>query len=179
MKTRIVKLGEVGVDSGQLMICDPCYINSEWQKTEESPYSDFAHSIYKHTDGSLWQFCYGCEPATEEINKFPGSYEDEILKYGKTPNQLITSGEFTATSIDPTPHIQDGAFSYEGVCKATNNNIQGGQLNYKRGHHGVAVAFRSGFGDGVYPVYAELAEIPGWGERIVRVWVELVNDEEE
>lgn len=25
------KLGIVGVDSGQLMICDPCYIDSEWK----------------------------------------------------------------------------------------------------------------------------------------------------
>lgn len=28
------KIGVVGVDSGQLMICDPCYIDSEWKKEE-------------------------------------------------------------------------------------------------------------------------------------------------
>ena len=27
----IVELGVVGVDSGQLLICDPCYIDSEWK----------------------------------------------------------------------------------------------------------------------------------------------------
>jgi hypothetical protein len=27
----VVRLGEVGVDSGQLMITDPCYIDQEWQ----------------------------------------------------------------------------------------------------------------------------------------------------
>ena len=26
-----VKIGEVGVDSGQLMVCDPRYIDSEWE----------------------------------------------------------------------------------------------------------------------------------------------------
>jgi hypothetical protein len=26
------KIGVVGVDSGQLMICDPCYIGSEWKE---------------------------------------------------------------------------------------------------------------------------------------------------
>ncbi len=26
--------GMVGVDSGQVMFCDPCYINSEWEKGE-------------------------------------------------------------------------------------------------------------------------------------------------
>ncbi len=28
---QVVRLGEVGVDSGQLMITDPCYIDDEWQ----------------------------------------------------------------------------------------------------------------------------------------------------
>lgn len=28
---QVVRLGEVGVDSGQLMITDPCYIDQEWQ----------------------------------------------------------------------------------------------------------------------------------------------------
>ncbi|MFJ6002727.1 hypothetical protein [Arthrobacter sp. NPDC092385] len=28
---KVVRLGEVGVDSGQLMITDPCYIDQEWQ----------------------------------------------------------------------------------------------------------------------------------------------------
>lgn len=179
MKTRVVKLGEVGVDSAQLMICDPCYINSEWQQEPETKYSNHAHEIYKHKDGSLWQFCYEKEPF-EGANKFPGSYQEVIPKYGKSPNQLIASGEFTVTDIDPTPHIQKGRFSYEGICKTTLSNLQGGQLNYKLGHPGVAVAFRTGFGDGVYPVYAEIVDIPDWGERIVKVWVDFFsNDEEE
>lgn len=29
---KVVKIGEVGVDSGQLMLCDPCYIKSEWSE---------------------------------------------------------------------------------------------------------------------------------------------------
>ena len=28
------KIGEVGVDSGQVMLTDPCYIDSQWKKTE-------------------------------------------------------------------------------------------------------------------------------------------------
>lgn len=31
-----VLIGQVGVDSGQLMICDPCYIDSQWIPEEES-----------------------------------------------------------------------------------------------------------------------------------------------
>lgn len=113
MKTRIVRLGEVGVDSGQLMICDPCYIDSEWKQQEE----------------------------------------------------------------DPRPHIEKGSFSYEGICETIGDF--GGQLNYKLGHPGVAVAFRTGLGDGDYPVYAEIADIPDWGERVVRVWVDFFSNDEE
>jgi len=29
-----VFLGKVGVDSGQLMVCDPCYIDSHWKKED-------------------------------------------------------------------------------------------------------------------------------------------------
>ena len=29
-----IKIGEIGVDSGQLMICDPCFIDSEWIKQD-------------------------------------------------------------------------------------------------------------------------------------------------
>lgn len=31
---RRVQIGKVGVDSGQLMVCDPCYIDSEWGSDE-------------------------------------------------------------------------------------------------------------------------------------------------
>ena len=30
-----ILLGHVAVDSGQLMICDPCYIDSEWVNSEK------------------------------------------------------------------------------------------------------------------------------------------------
>lgn len=26
------KIGVVGVDSGQLMVCDPCYVNDDWKR---------------------------------------------------------------------------------------------------------------------------------------------------
>jgi len=34
-KDKWIKLGVAGVDSGQLLITDPCYINSEWKKNED------------------------------------------------------------------------------------------------------------------------------------------------
>lgn len=40
------KIGEVGVDSGQLLVCDPCYIDSEWeQEKDETPLNKPEHSF--------------------------------------------------------------------------------------------------------------------------------------
>ena len=82
-------IGVVGVDSGQLLIADPCYIDSEWKRGID-------------------------------------------FDKGK-----------------------DKEFSYGGCCKATVSEEGYGQLNYKRGHVGVGVAFSSGYGDGCYQVWGK------------------------
>jgi len=87
IKEKIMLLGQVGVDSGQIVISDPCYIDSEWKKDVE--------------------------------------YDQ-----GKK-----------------------GEYSYGGACKTCDSKNLGGQLNYKRGHAGAGVALRTGYGDGMYPVY--------------------------
>ena len=177
-KSRIVKIGEVGVDSGQLMICDPCYIESEFLTPNSKGKSDHAHQIYQHEDGTFWQFCYKAEPTYDYVNKFPGTYGTIIEKYQLSPNQLIEQGKFKKTDLDKTPHIPEGEFSYRGISKITNSENQGGQLKYKLGHVGAAVAFSSGFGDGTYEVYAEIVNTGSWGERVKKVYVELISDEE-
>lgn len=93
MKQKRIKIGVVAVDSGQLMICDPCYIDSEWSK--------------------------------EEI-------------------KLNKQGNFKPAKMP---------FSYATVTSKTLSNPTHGQLYFKMGHAGVAVAFPSGYGDGIYPVY--------------------------
>lgn len=178
MKTEIVKLGEVGVDSGQLMICDPAYISSEFLNPDSKGKADHAHDIYKHVDGKLWQYCCGEKPSHENVNPFKGSYEDVIPEYRETPNSLIKKGLFVKTDLDPTPHIPEGEFSYRGISKITDNHNMGGQLNYLMGHEGVAVAFRSGMGDGTYGVFAEIVNTKYFGRRVKKVYVELISDDE-
>lgn len=85
-------IGYVGVDSGQLLLCDPCYIDSQWEEED---------------------------------------FSDENL----SPKH---------------------AFSYNACSQATLSENGYGQLKYKMGHDGVGVAFRTAFGDGVYPVYAKI-----------------------
>jgi hypothetical protein len=48
------------------------------------------------------------------------------------------------------------------------------QFNYDGGGAGLGVAVSTGYGDGEYPVYAEMD-----GDLVKRVWVEFVSDEEE
>jgi len=92
MKTLI---GYCGVDSGQIMITDPCYL-STWKDNEP----------------------FGIKEKDE-----------------------------------------DGNFSYRGACELTTHPTKkGGQFKNKIGAE-IGVVSSSGFGDGVYPVYAEIVEI--------------------
>jgi hypothetical protein len=176
MSIEIVKIGEVGVDAGRLMICDPCYIESQWIKPISSSYPDHGHTVYRHkASNTLWQYTYGEKPQGG-VNRLPDSYEKIIPDFGKTANQLIASGEFEATDIDPTPHIPLGEFSYRGITKLSNDLFC--QLNYNHGHPGVAVAFSSGLGDGVYEVFAEIVHTEHLGTRVKKVWIELLSDKE-
>jgi len=101
-----VKIGECGVDSGQLMIVDPCYVK------------DFRNDSYtgkKDRDGMA------------------------------------------------------GEFSYSGICGLTIGKEMGGQIKNKIGAE-IAVAFSSGWGDGVYPVYARIKDFgKDGGKRVIEV----------
>lgn len=177
MKTKKQLIGVVGVDSGQLIVTDPCYIDSQWKNPDSGTYDDHAHDIYRHKDDkSLWQFTYGKTPQGG-VNPFPSTYDVVIPKYGKSPNDLINEKIFELTDIDPSPHIPNGEFSYRGICKMTKGEEMAGQLNYEMGHEGVAVAFRTGLGDGTYNVYSHIADVPGWGERVVKVTIEFMEND--
>ncbi len=49
------------------------------------------------------------------------------------------------------------------------------QLDYDLGHPGLGVVVSTGYGDGVYPVYAEFSE----DGRIARVSVEFIGQDDE
>lgn len=105
----VVYIGEVGVDSGQLMVTDPCYIDQQWKRE---------------------QFELECSQ----------EHADDTL-YG---------------------------YSYNGACNATLNGDGHGKLAFELGHAGAGVAFRTAWGDGAYPVYAEKHD-----GRIVRIYVNV------
>ncbi len=81
----------------------------------------------------------------------------------------VDSGQLLV--CDPC-YVEGNHFSYDDCCEATADNAKkGGQLNFKAGHPGAGVVFRSGCGDGCYEVWAKIKTIEGWGDRIVEVRV--------
>jgi hypothetical protein len=152
MQTKLI--GHVGVDSGQLLLCDPCYIDSQWEKED---YEDIR--VYEHKTNK--------ERLT--YRKDFANYEEVIPKYGKTMNELNATGEWiTVQGIHQPKH----SFSYNACCKATLSDEGAGQLNYQMGHPGVGVAFSTAIGDGYYPVYAVYSN----DGHLIKV--EVVFDEE-
>lgn len=135
MGTKLI--GHVGVDSGQLLLCDPCYIDSQWEKED---FEDFR--TYKHKDTG--------NELTYRIDF--RNYQEPIESYGgKNMNELIATGEW-----EEVPDAKGAVhpFSYNACAKATLSDAGHGQLNFKLGHAGVGVAFSTAFGDGMYPVVA-------------------------
>ena len=145
----VVLLGEVGVDSGQLLITDPCYIDSEWQ---EEPLED-VRACQDTETGNLVYF-------GKDFRRF-----DEVIpSLGETMNALIASGRFVERKQEvPTVF----PYSYNGACKATLSKGHG-ELVYQKGHPGAGVVFGTAFGDGIYPIYGEKHD-----GRIMRVYVNV------
>jgi hypothetical protein len=135
-KKEEVYMGSISVDSGQLMISDPYYIDSEW---EQEDFVDIR--IYKNKEtGDTLQF-------PKDFN----SYEQIIEKYGKTMNQLNQTGEWE--SVDE--HSVSNSFSYNGCAKNTLSKKGFGELTFKMGHSGAGLAFSTTIGDGSFPVYGK------------------------
>ena len=151
-------IGVVGVDSGQLMVCDPCYIDGEWTK-HKLKYNDMLKVV-----------ATGKEiPSPRKLGK---NYENEY-ENGLTYNKAIAQG-----ILKHIPEQKTGEFSYDGCCKETNDSY--GQLNYKLGHAGAGVVFNSGFGDGCYPVYAKIKDFGNkglGGKRIAEVKIVMIEEE--
>jgi len=140
------QIGVVGVDSGMLTVCDPCYIDSEWKKEE-------------------FKF-------PEEEVVFPNGKVEPIVRCSKRWFELIEDINSDKIKLRPKggkPKKAKYNFSYNACAK-----IDGHQLNFEVGHAGVAVVFNSGLGDGVYPVYAKRVDIGGGDIRIAEVRIVML-----
>ena len=119
-------IGKCGVDSGQLLITDPCYVKD----FISNDYQDIRQ--YKNSNGDILEF-----------RKDFSNYDETIEKYGKSMNQLTEEKVFY-----PVNRKTNKDYSYDGCCNATLSKKQGDSVG------GLGVAVSSGYGDGEYPVYA-------------------------
>lgn len=80
---------------------------------------------------------------------------------------------FATDEFDPSNPDDSGKYpmTYNGVCGATLSDKGFGELG-----NATAVAFRSGLGDGVYPVYAVVVDDPVWGRRVASVTVVMMDE---
>lgn len=146
----VVEIGLVAVDSGQLMITDPSYIDTEWVKQD---FEDLRFVKDKETSKE-YQF-------RKDFNRY-----DEIIDgFDKTVNELIESNRFEEVEVDRTKDI---SYSYAGACYTTLSDNEYGELPFKLGHEGAGVVVSTYFGDGIYPVYGER-----YDGKLVRVYFDL------
>ena len=152
------------MDSGQLMVCDPCYIGAEWivdETPREAP-------TWIHQDGRVFYCSRHGTPTEEHVIAFD-NFEEPMPGSDMTFNQAIAAGILTEVRPKQAPQ----PFSYSGCCGLTLYEPYAGQMHFNRGHAGAGVAFSSGYGDGCYPVYARYNE----DGRIVEVRILMDDDE--
>jgi len=143
------KIGFVGVDSGQLIICDPSYIDSDWVKEDLKEQKQ----TLIHPNGKKEKVKHCSKrwfEVIDEINEGKIKVEGSIFKKAKNN------------------------FSYAACCQKTLEKSYG-QLNYQiGGHPGVGTVFNTGFGDGVYEVFANIKKFKDLGERIIEIKVKFM-----
>lgn len=156
-KERWVKLGVCGVDSGQLLIVDPCYLK-EWNEDDEATKKEYLRRLYKDVNtGQIFEWTVDFD-----------NYESEMPEYNnKTPNQLLED-KIWEKHLNEVEKSSYNPLSYIGCCKVTDGENGAGEV---RCGFSEAVCFSSGFGDGVYEVWGKLVDTGDWGERILEVRV--------
>lgn len=157
------RIGECGVDSGQLMILDPCYAKyfnglvqihkllDEFGKGEIDAYQmakEMSNVIESHTE---YKFTKGIKRKSDGrqiacFSKVDGvtiTYASPLKEFGgKSMNDLLATDEWEGFSDSP---YDIGDFNYGGACHTRHN----GQNQLGR-FLGVVVGTK--YGDGIYEV---------------------------
>lgn len=139
-------LGTIPVDSGQVLLIDPCHVDEHWTNTE---FEDIRKYRNRHT-GKVLQYLVDF-----------GNYEDVIPEYGTTMNELNRSGDW-----EPMQNVIPPGLNYNTCSMTTLQDELGGIVD------SMAVAVMTGWGDGLYPVYVKRGE----EGRIMQVMIDFERD---
>ncbi|PHI49705.1 hypothetical protein B9T64_06915 [Bacillus halotolerans] len=170
MKMERKLIGRVGVDSGQLLIIDPCYIDANWKKENES--NIIGVRFWGSGRENAIQFLQYKNHIVESDNEGYGFVRTdnkehvEIVQHDLNEFLKLDLGMIVFTTVN------DG--SYQEVCKLTMSEEQSGQYKNVLG-----CAFRSGFGDGLYEVYATYKDYGiknQQDKRIAKVEIVLIEE---
>lgn len=161
-------IGRVGVDSGQLMIMDPCYLKSDWRMTGETIGLQFWGGGQEEMAEKLKEL--GFNPIAH--NDVYRIFEQDLEKLVMIQDQVYSLMNDVSSKV---VCMQLTNSSYQEVCDITASEKQAGAI-------GLGVAFSSGFGDGLYDVYATYRDFEYDNNmkdrRIAKVEIILIEDEE-
>ncbi|MDR5047842.1 hypothetical protein P4I89_08165 [Bacillus cereus] len=167
-KSERVLLGTVGVDTGQLFISDPSYIEHQWTPFSKGELLSIKFwgqacekvKTYLEKEGYSISIhggaCYIDTPNNTDLYE---SLKSKIHHYATSINEVIVCAPHTTST-------------YDSISNLTLSDKGYGQTTWPYG-----VAFTSGLGDGRYNVYGTIQDVKGWGERITKVEIELIPDE--
>lgn len=143
------ELGEIFVDSASLLITDPAYVQSEWNRDEE--YVDLR--LYRHVkSGKIYRF-----------GEHFTHYEIVIPELGETANALIKQEIFIPVEIS-----REFTYSLPGALYASGSKSGYGKLKFSNGNAGVGICVKTVYGDGVFTVFGER-----FRGDLVRVYIDL------
>ena len=132
-------IGYVGVDSGQVMIVDPCYLG-DWKDNDFNYRTGIRN---KKTGREI-----ACWDEVEGLGKI--NWATPLPEFdGKDMNALAEDKE-NWVKFDEYP--DKGQFNYSGVCGVTADDEGAGEIAIGGSS---CVASQTYMGDGSYPVYAE------------------------
>ncbi|QSQ10480.1 hypothetical protein H0A61_02888 [Koleobacter methoxysyntrophicus] len=164
-------LGIVFVDSGSLIVTDPCYI-SQWQQKGSNPAElhfwgrdEDTLAAYLKKQGQFFKVKKRNSYYSVRHKDYSAEYLQEYL------NQIITEKNWLVI----TDVVEDSVINraYDIRC----SNDMGGQVEDLNGNPGLGVIFSSGLGDGAYGVWAYYTKLPDWGERIAKVEIQLIDED--
>lgn len=140
-------LGGVGVDSGQLLVCDPSYIDSEWIPNQQPA----GHPTYVLTDIGKKEF-----PTQKDWSwRYDFNNSNSLMYDSEQPTLggMTINDAIDKKLVIALPQGTTNEFSYRGCCDTSIHG--GGSLMFKKGHDGTGVCFSSGYGDGYYEVWGK------------------------
>ena len=165
---RRVLLGRVPVDTAHLVLADPCYIEQHWLPESQAVASDIR---FWGRDQEAARASLEKAPEIGEITAQPGSVYAAFPApgYGVFAVQTRVAQERENGKLIVWSEHDNS--TQQELFEASCGPSQGGPALDED-----AVVFRTGFGDGMYEVWATYRDFGDLGERITKVEVNLIEE---